>query len=226
MMRSSLVKTFVLLIALSAVASTAAAVELTLDQGRLYSADYANGAVGSGRGLGFLADENFSMSTFAMDLSVPAAETAPEYIFEIFSSPDGRTAGALLASTTFFLAEAEGYQPQPFNFDFVAGNFYVMNFSRVDNSGLGQMGCKYSWEDTGAFVPYDYGVLTLLEGFEGSSPDPSNPLIPHVQFDGAFQVQETTPVPALNTIGLIALLSLIMITVVMTYRNRYGHRNS
>lgn len=219
-MKPIFAKLFLALFAFGALASNAVAAELTLDLGRAYSTGWSNGGMGSGRGLGFHADENFSINSFAIDLSVPGAETSPQYTFEIFDSTDGHTAGQLLASTNFYLTEGEGYQLQPLVFSFVAGNFYVINFSRVDGQHLGQLGTHYSWEDVGTFVPYDYGVLTLLEGYEGADPNPSNPLIPWVQFsDVQISVPEPVSVPALSQWALIALIMLFGV-VLLTRKKR------
>lgn len=164
------------------VSNVAFGVDLTLDQGRLYTPDLSQGGMGSGRGVGFHADENFSMNSFATKLNVGAAATTPEYRYEIFSSTNGHDVGGLLASTSFFVLEGVGYQLQPFVFDFIAGNYYVINFSRVDGATLDGVGTSYSWEDVGTYVPYDYGVLTLIDGFVGATPGSGNPLIPHVRF--------------------------------------------
>jgi len=210
-MRFSLLVKTCLGVALSVMTSLAVAQELTLDQGPIFSPDYDNGGMGSGRGLGFHADENFSMTTFAIDLSVPSAEASATYQFEIYDSTDGHTAGVMLASTSFNLYLGEGYQPQPFVYDFVAGNYYVIHFSRVDDEQLGQLGTKYSWES--GFVPYDYGILTVVEGFGSSAdPTPGNPLIPHVQFNGEPVVQ-SAPVPTLSTWALAIMLTLLGLMV-------------
>lgn len=196
--------------------------DLTLDQGRLFQADYDGGAgsMGSGRGIGFQANTDFSINAIAINLSVPESATSVEYEFEIYASPDGRSAGALLASTTFFLSAGEGYQPQNFAFEFTNSSFYVINFSRVDNAVLDQLGTIYSWEDPAPFnppyVPFDYGVLTLLEGFESAFPEADNPLVPHFRLSlGEGQVEPPEPpvtpqpIPTLPLTGLMLLSCLL-----------------
>ena len=180
--------------------------QLTLDQGRLYSDSYGDGGMGNGRGIGFHADETIQMSALAIDLSVPVAASAAIYRFQVYASSDGHSASWLLASTDFSLAATSGYQDKPFNFTFIQDYFYVIHFRRADGGYLGQVGgvgAKYSWEDVGTFVPYDYGVLTILEGFEGSTPYPNNPLLPHMRM--TIVPEPTTVTLALIGTGILAL---------------------
>lgn len=183
----------------TAAAGTQAAV-LTLDQGRLYSTGYDNGGMGSGRGIGFLMNENFDLTGLGIDLNVQQSQQGFE--FEIFSSTDGHTAGTLLSSMNFNLNAGSGYQDQAMNFSFVQGNYYVINFARTDGQWLGSnLGTKYSWEDPGSFVPHNYGALTVIEGFEGAAPNNYNPLIPHMQLLG--NAGNNVPEPAsLALLGL------------------------
>jgi hypothetical protein len=217
---SRLLTVFILIFGMNGMAF---GVDLTLDQGRLFTPDLQLRGMGSGRGLGFHADENFSMNSFAIKLSVQAAATVPEYQFDIYSSTDGHDVGGLLASTTFFLVEGVGYELQPFVYDFVAGSHYVINFSRVDGVSLNDqpIGTSYSWEDPGTYVPFDYGVLTLIEGFEGSFPIASNPLIPHVRFStDVVIVIPPTPAMPVPTLSQWALIMLSMLLGLMVFVNR------
>ena len=75
-MKIGVIKKLFLFLVLGFMASAAAAVPLTMDQGDPYAGnpDYVVG-FSSGRAIGFHADENFSISTYAIDISVPIAET-------------------------------------------------------------------------------------------------------------------------------------------------------
>ena len=171
--------------------SAARAEVITLDAGPLHSMSYLG--AGLGRGFGFLADETFTLSAVALDLSVEVANGAL-YQYEIFGSTTGHAAdgGLLAASAPFTLAAGTGYQDRSLSFTFNAGSFYVVNFSRVDDQHLGpNIGALYSVESF--FLPHDYGVLTMLDGFEGANAEfYFNSVIPHARltFDAA-----TTPVP-------------------------------
>lgn len=164
------------------VPSLVSATVLTMDEGTHYSSNYDDGGMGSGRGIGFLANQNISMTALAIDLNVDVPEVGVDYEFEIYSSADGINYGALLDQISFNLIVGAGYQDQAFSFDFDAGSHYLIHFSRVDNANLGGLGTKYSWEDTNSHTPYDYGVLTMVEGLGSSSaPTNGNPLIPHLR---------------------------------------------
>ncbi|MBL8820270.1 MAG: PEP-CTERM sorting domain-containing protein [Planctomyces sp.] len=146
-------------------------------------------------------------------ISSPAA-AAPLYTFELFSSSNGHTAGSLLAATTFNLVTGTGYQDKAFSYSLNAGSYYVINFSRVDNGHLTGLGTKYSWEDPGSFVPYNYGILTMLEGFEGSSPSSPNPLIPHMRL--GYGSHAAVPEPA-----SMAVWGLGAIGIAVAHRRRH-----
>lgn len=195
-----------LLAALLACVSLSSHADLvTMDQGRLYSStDYANGGMGSGRGLGLLFTQDFAMSAFGMDVNVLAGESGLK--FSIYSSADGHTAGGLLSSLSFGLSAGTGFQDTAFNFTFHQGSYYVINFAREDGANMGSnLGIKYSWEDVGSFTPYNYGPLTVIEGFEGANPDNSNPLLPHMRlFSGGTQDLPEPGSMALVAAGLLA----------------------
>jgi hypothetical protein len=173
---------------------------ITLDAGQLYNANYLPGQTGLGRGFGFLADGTFTLSAVALDLTL-IAPNGTLYQYEVFGSTNGHAVdGGLLASSApFTLAAGMGYQDTSLSFTFNAGSFYVVNFSRVDNANLGSnIGAHYSVETS--FLPHDYGILTMLEGFEGANADfPNNALIPHARltFDTA-----PTPVPEPTSLSL------------------------
>lgn len=194
-----------LLVLLSAVlgivCSPVNATVLTLDQGRDYSASYDNGGMGSGRGIGFQVNQSFNMTKLGIDLNVLSAQNGFE--FDIFSSSNGHNAGSLLGSVLFNLGAGSGYQDQAFNFSFLAGNYYVINFKRSNNAALGSnLGTHYAWEDVGSFVPYNYGAITVLEGFEGAFPSNGNPLIPFMRLTTDIG---HTNVPEPGTIALLGL---------------------
>jgi hypothetical protein len=180
---------------------------IEMDKGTLYTANYDYGGMGTGRGIGFNVNESFQMTFLGMKLGVKSSAVAKSYKFDIYSSVDGHTAGSLLDSKSFNLSVSEGWFDVAFNFVFKAGSSYVINFTGVDgqlNFGLGTI---YSWEPSSHF---NYGMLTTVEGFEGASPNKSNPLSAHFRINAnAMSVSEPSS---------IALLSLCLAGFVMVRR--------
>lgn len=185
-------------------ASSAEATVITIDQGTAYSANYDNGGMGQGRGVSFLADETFSISSVGLNLSVPSANSTV-YQYQIFSSVDGHTAGSLLASTDFTLSAGNGFRDQPLAFTFNAGSYYAVNFARKDGSRLDPLGTLYVWELLdGVSAAVDYGPFTVVEGFEGSPPNNGNPLIAQTRFTiGAAVPEPATWAMMIGGFGLV-----------------------
>ena len=176
---------------------------LQIDQGDIYKngAYWDVGDMGSGRGVGIYVSSSFHMNSIGMDLALREDAYQQSYEYEIFSSVDGQEEGALLTSTDFSLVNGEGWQDVAFDYDFQAGNYYVINFSLSgDTSGpLGSdIGCRYSWEPSALI---NYGVLEVVQGFEADPPDPSNPLVAHTRIN-------YVPEPA--TLCLLSLGSLLL----------------
>jgi hypothetical protein len=196
--RSNLGRNFVALCAFGALSLGAVAARadvLQMDQGALYSTSYDYNGMGNGRGVGFSADQNFSITSAGIDLGVHGGALGANYVLAIYSSTDGHDAGSVLASTTFNdLSIGEGWVDRALSFNFQAGSFYVVDFARADGQHLDDLGTIYSWEDqVPAGRPVTYGPLTVLEGFEGAPPSNSNPLIPHMRFDA--QLSGAVPEP-------------------------------
>lgn len=173
-------------------ATSVSAAVITVDQGPAYQSSYDNGAMGSGRGISFLATQNFSITSLGVDLSVLSTD-ATSYAYQIYSSTDGHSAGSLLASTTFQLTAGTGYRDQALNFAFNAGSYYLVNFKRVDGQNLGSLGTHYAYEDATSQI--SYGPFTVVEGFEGTPINNSNPLIIYTRFN-TTQANAAVPEPA------------------------------
>jgi hypothetical protein len=184
-------------IAVCAFAGGAKASTITIDQGPPFIASYDNGGMGNGRGVSFLANQNFSITSMGVDLSVPASNST-NYVYQIYASTNGHDVGSLLSSVTFQLGAGNDYRDQAFNFNFSTGSYYVVNFARQDGQYLGNLGTHYVWE--GASSAINYGPFTVVEGFEGAFPNNGNPLIPFTRFDVI-----TTAVPEPSTWAMMLL---------------------
>jgi len=183
-------------IMLGIMTGVASATAIQMDQGDVYSTSYNYGGMGSGRGIGINVENSFHTNTLGINLGLTGNADTFAYQFEIFSSTDGHYANSLLSNVSFNLANGEGWRDVAFNFDFLAGSSYVINFSRVDDQWLSNMGVIYSWEPS-ALV--DYGQFSLVEGFAFTPPNNSNPLVPHMRMD----VIDSAPVPEPATMLLM-----------------------
>ena len=183
--------------------SPALADVVEMNQGPVYDVDYED-AMRLGRGVGFRADEAFTILSVGLDMGRVgnrAYERNATYVFDLWSSPDGNNPGAVLATASFTLAPDTffqvGYRDAALNYAVEAGEFYILNFRRQDSQDLGLISTHYTWEeDGGESGLIDYGVLTVTGGFEGAVPDPGNPLLPgmRIGFEQTAAVPET-PVP-------------------------------
>jgi hypothetical protein len=197
-------------------------ITIDIHDGRQFSPDYDYGAMGTGRGFGFQATVTFRLSAIASDLGVQNAADSL-FVFEIFGSSDGKSIDQSLLATSipFMVQPGTGYQGQLFPFTFGAQQHYLVNFRRLDGLEFGSnLGTRYSWEDLGVFLPRDYGLITLIEGFEGVAPHPNNPLIPHMRLTAesvGAPIPEPTTVVMLGT-GLAAM-------TVRNWRRRKSHTN-
>jgi hypothetical protein len=142
-------------IAVCAFAGGAKASTITIDQGPPFIASYDNGGMGNGRGVSFLANQNFSITSMGVDLSVPASNST-NYVYQIYASTNGHDVGSLLSSVTFQLGAGNGYRDQAFNFNFSTGSYYVVNFARQDGQYLGNLGTHYVWEGASSAINYAF----------------------------------------------------------------------
>lgn len=193
MKSTSFLKVLLLVFIVTCLPSLGQAAVIQMDQGELYSTAYDYGGMGTGRAVGISVEESFHMSKLGMDLGVTTATALPLYDFEIFSSVDGHSIGTLLDRIEVNLASGEGWQDFDFDFDFLAGNFYVINFARVDNLHFGDLGTMYSWEPS-AFV--DYGLLSVVEGLEGATPSAGNSIVAHMRITNGAAGPVATPEPS------------------------------
>ena len=142
---------------------------ITLESPNYYGLGGSGGA-GTGRGLGFYANENFTITS----IGIHANLTFMSHNVEIFSSSTGSDVVDLLYSVSDSVGNGDyGWNDIVFpdSFSFVAGNYYVLNWSGVVSNWVSQLDYYY---DNG--LPFDVGPLTMLDGCEGSDPSFGNSL--------------------------------------------------
>lgn len=171
----------------------------------------SGGTGGSGRGIGFLANQDFTMNAFG----IYADLLSLSFDVDIYSSSDGHAANTLLDTFTANLnAQGFGWYDIATDFNFVNGNYYVVNWSPTNNDssweGTTDPGIDYYY-DTEA--PYNFGIITLVEGFEGSFPNSGNPLYPHSRITFNAEQGPVIPEPATMTlfgIGIAGIASRVL----------------
>lgn len=185
----------------SLVTASAYADVVKLDGGIAYSTtSYEVGGMGGGRGIGFKANDSFSTSAVGIDVSLIGNANASPYQFQLYSSTDGHTAGTLLKTATFSFNLGNGYQDAAFAYDFQKNTYYVLNFLSAVNQ-LGSVGTMYSWEGSS---PINYGIVSVIDGFEGANPSNYNPLIPHMRLTTAASADVPEP-------GTVVLMGLALV---------------
>lgn len=154
-----------------------------------------SGYEGGGRGQGFLADSDFSVTSIGIfgDLKDELFDVV------IYSSTDGSNTGNIISSAT---AQAGGigndWNDININFSFHAGSHYIVNWRPND---LGY----HDWVNTIDYyhdyaLPVTIGPLTLLDGLEGTyAENPENLIHPNMRYN------VTNPVPEPSTIILLGL---------------------
>lgn len=134
------------------------------------------GFVGSGRAMGFRADRDFRLN--AVSIKGDLLELPYEVV--IYDSPDGHSAGSVLAT---FSATAGGtgydWNVVPVSYHFTRFQYYVVNWRPANPSFSWANEIDY-YNDSG--LPSTRGPVTIVEGYSGTNPDPSNTLHPHFSF--------------------------------------------
>jgi len=190
--------TGVMIAGLAATGAIAGDYEIT--SGSAYSADYDFGGMGGGRGVSFLATQNFTITSMGADVALQQ-EDSTLYNFEIYSSVDGHSTGDLLASVSRTLEAAGGWHDAAINFTFESGDYYIINFERADHQWLYGVGTRYAWEGPDAAV--SYGPFTVVEGFEGAFPNNYNPLIPYMRMTSGAVPEPASWAMMLGGFGLV-----------------------
>ncbi len=189
----AILATFILMICGAGIVNSA---PLYLDDAAPYLGGdgWFDGATGSGRGILFQANEDFSVQS----IGVLADLSAGQYDIEIYSSTGMNNLGSLLASatSTFDGSLGRAYHNIDLSFGFSSSNFYLINFARLDNANMDED--VFYMADSS--LPINYGALTLLDGTEGAISD-------HLNFSNyahiAFAFDDTAPVPEPATILLL-----------------------
>lgn len=181
-----------------AVSSFANASLIEIDQGGAFS-DYLPNIMGTGRGVSFIANNDFSITSIGADLDVLSHVTNFLYEFEIYSSADGTTADALLHNVTFNLAVGQGWRDISTSFNFLAGSHYVLNFARVDDMWIDGISTKFSLLP----IAHNYGDLTTVTTFVNANPAAVNPLGMHFRLQTGSAI--STPVSEPSTLVILAL---------------------
>ncbi len=142
--------------------------------------------VGTGRAQGFVADSDFSVS----GIGIYGDLISQSFDIVVYSSTDGYSAGAILATASDTVGgTGMGWNDIALDFDFIMGNFYVVNWRPTAlSSGWGSI--EY-YRDNNGGLPHTVGPLTLLEGFEGyNAQNADNYLHPRLRYMTSMAVPQ------------------------------------
>lgn len=217
-MRNKILVISFLLLVVTNTASAQVLLEL-LPGGQSWSYSTISGPTwGMGRSTYFNADENFSVSK----IEYYGGFSAASYSVDIFAGAGvSADAGALLETVSInWPGGAAGYIPFTIQYDFVAGNEYIISFRRTDNERPTQ-DVEYSWVGWGPSSS-DIGVLTLLDGREGYDANSYiNSHLPNFRLTlGNVVVEPLVPVPVNSSVMLMLLTLLLGIAAFRYGRHR------
>jgi len=158
----------------------------------------SSGSVEDGfRGIGFFADETFSIDSVGLFGNIVAGD----YAVTILASTDGNDVGATLATasaTTGGLGST--WQDIAMSFEFTADVFYALQWGPT---------VARDWINAINFfndsaLPYGVGPVTLINGYQqnfaAQSPQFGNFLHPHLRFNTV-----ATSVPEPGTLALLGI---------------------
>ena len=155
------------------------------------------GGVAQGRAQGILVNSNFSVSA----IGIYGNLVAQSFDIVVYSSINGHSAGSVLASASALAGGTGlGWNNIAFNFNFLAGNYYVVNWRPTAvNSNWGSL--DYYRDNV---LPQIVGPLTLVEGFSGfSAIGAANTLHPRL---GYVTGVSDVPEPAMFSLLLLGLV--------------------
>ena len=189
-----------ILILLSALllSSNVNAALVDLNSGSFYS---TIGGVGTGRGVSFKADSNFSISS----LGLRGDLVAQSFDVLIYSSTDGNQVNSVLASASSVVGGTGlGWNDININYSFNAGSYYAFNWRPTN--GNSSWGTIDYYRDNA--LPTSIGsLLTLINGFEGfNATNFSNSLHPNLRINTSVNA---VPIPAAAFMFVPALLGFM-----------------
>lgn len=180
-----------------AAAPQALAADFVVNSGVFFA---TTGGPGSGRAQGIEVLNSFSLTALGVAADLPL----DTYEVVIYASSDGVSPGATLATFSATLAGSGFDATQiatPFNF--VAGNFYIVNYRPADTVFEAATTFDY-WDDFG--LPVTVGPIRLVEGIEGfTATNSGNFLHPNFRYRTGEIVVPAPAAFALFGLGALAL---------------------
>ncbi len=135
------------------------------------------GGVGQGRGIGFQAGSNFTISA----VGIKGDLVDQSHTVDFYNSPNGHSAGSLISSSVGAPGGSGfGWNDLLTSFTCTAGNYYVVNWRPTTPSSTWATSLDYYHDDA---LPATIGPVTIVEGFEGAGAERAdNFLHPYLRF--------------------------------------------
>jgi hypothetical protein len=180
-----------------AAAPQALAADFVVNSGSFF---FTAGGPGTGRAQGIEVLSSFSLTALGVAANLPL----DTYEVVIYASANGSTPGATLATFSSSLSGSGFDATQiatPFNF--VAGNFYIVNYRPADGGFDGGTTFDY-WGDVS--LPATVGPIRLVDGIEGfNATNSSNIFHPSFRYRTGDVVVPAPAAVALFGLGAFAI---------------------
>jgi hypothetical protein len=175
-----------------------------------------------GRGVVFRAEENFSMSSFGMDL---AFDGSLDFAVSVYAV-DGTSRGTLISETAYpgLTDDGSEFFTLAHSESFTAGTSYEI-IMRYSDPGVRFPHYEFNNPTLNEANGFMAGTsILVLDGSDFDSSEFGNTWLARFQLDGdvgpTTPAAPTTPVPAMSPLGLVLLVGIMLMLATAVLRSR------